>query len=120
VRNYELSKKYNMSKTAVLALPYGHSISTKSVFYIMLALIVMMFSMYVYLVNATVMNVVARQDTERAISSLSTSIGELEFKYIGLKNSVTLELAHAKGFKDTSPSSFLARNKSTLSYNSAR
>lgn len=68
------------------------------------------------------MNVVAREKVESNISSLSTSIGTLEFKYITLKNTVTLDLAHAKGFEDASPSKFIARQSSgvSLSYNFSR
>jgi hypothetical protein len=68
------------------------------------------------------MNVVAREKAETTISDLSTTIGTLEYKYIALKNAVTIDLAHAKGFTDASPTSFLARKEGAqaLSYNGAR
>lgn len=94
-------------------------ISDKALFFIVLGFLISTFVMYVFLVNKTIMNVVAREKVEKNISSLSTSIGELEFKYISLKNKVTLELAHSKGFSDVSPTRFIARNGngSSLSYN---
>jgi hypothetical protein len=80
-----------------------------------------MFSYYVYLVNKTIMNVVARERIESDISTLSSSVGALEFKYISLKNGVTLELAHAKGFQDALPTTFIdASKRPALSYNSSR
>jgi hypothetical protein len=96
--------------------------STKTVFFLTLVALLSTFFFYVYLVNKTVMNVVARQQVERSISQLSSDLGTLEFKYIGLKNKVTLELAHAKGFQDATPITFLAREgtNSSISYNSRR
>ncbi|MCC2630929.1 MAG: hypothetical protein K0S38_738 [Candidatus Paceibacter sp.] len=111
-----------MTKSYALPLSKIHFVSTKTVFFVTLAALLSTFIFYVYLVNKTVMNVVARQQVERAISEHSTSLGALEFKYIGLKNAVTLELAYAKGFTDATPVSFIARENTNtaLSYNSSR
>lgn len=94
-------------------------IKTRTAFFLSFIMLIAVFSLYVYLVNRTVMNVVARQRMEKEMVSISGTIGDLEFKYITLKNSVTLELAYQKGFQDASPSSFLAREKHNpaLSYN---
>ena len=96
--------------------------SAKTFFFVTLAILIAIFASYIYLVNKTIMNVVAREKTETTLSSLSTTIGGLEYKYITLKNGVTLELAHAKGFVDFSPTTYLARENSAsaLSYNSSR
>jgi hypothetical protein len=99
-----------------------NSLNTKVLFFVFATLLVGTFLCYVYLVNATIMNVVAREQIETNISDLSTTIGTLEYKYISLKNAVTIDLAHAKGFTDASPTSFLARKDAApaLSYNGAR
>ena len=111
-----------MMKTKALPLSFVHKISTKALFFIVLAVLLVTFFSYVYLVNKTIMNVVAREKVESNISSLSTTIGTLEYKYITLKNSVTLDLAYSKGFKEATPSQFIARQKSgnSLSYNFSR
>lgn len=77
------------------------------------------FVMYGFLINKTIMNVVARQNSEKEIASLSSAVGDLEFKYMNLKSSITLELAHGKGFQDNLPSRFLSRTSpaKTLTYN---
>ena len=110
--------------TKALAVPMSklQAMSTKKLFFVLLTALILMFASYVYLVNKTIMNVVARERTEKTLSKLSTTIGGLEFKYITLKNNITLELAHAKGFQDSTNTTFLAKNASnvSLSYNSTR
>ena len=111
-----------MTKAYALPLKKFHVMSTKTFFFVTLALLITLFATYIYFVNKTIMNVVAREKTQNTLSSLSTTIGGLEYKYITLKNGVTVELAHAKGFIDFSPTTYLARQNSrpALSYNSLR
>ncbi len=71
-------------------------------FWVLAVAIVILASLYVYLVNKTVHNVVARQTTEVEISKLSTTLSELEFKYITAKAGVNMELASNLGFKAVS------------------
>ena len=108
------------TKAYTTTLKKLQSLNTKVLFFFILALLLSVFGTYVYLVNKTIMNVVAREQTIKTVSSLSSTIGGLEFKYITLKNSVTLDLAHSKGFQDFSPTTFLAEQKpaATISYNS--
>ncbi len=74
------------AKAKIIKLPLWHMISTKALFFILAALLLTIFGLYAYLVNMTIMNVVSRQNTERSISNLSTTIGELEYKYMALRN----------------------------------
>lgn len=92
----------------------------KTTFFILTAILFTTFSSYVFLVNKTVANVVTRGKAQASISSISSAMGELEFKYMTLKKSVTLELAYSKGFNDSVPSSFLAQNAfpTPISFNS--
>ena len=91
----------------------------KNTFFTLSVILCAMFFAYVFLVNKTVSNVVARGKAETAIASVSSAMGELEFKYLTLKKSVTLSVAYSKGFQDSVPSTFLARKSSVapLSYN---
>ncbi len=110
------------TKALTLQIPFISKISTKLLFFVLSAMLLSIFALYFYFVNKTIMNVVARESIQRNIASLSGGIGELEFKYISLKNNVTLDLAHAQGFQDVSGTKFLARNQksTTLTYNYAR
>jgi hypothetical protein len=105
------------TKTHILHLPLWHKISTRVLFYAIATSLVLTFALYAYLVNKTIMNVVAREKTEREIASLSSSIGELEFKYMTAKNNITLDLAYAHGFHDATPSKFISRKAEALSLN---
>lgn len=105
-------------KVKTLKLPFVNKISTRMLFFALASILVVIFGFYAYLINKTIMNVVAREDVERNISELSSSIGELEFKYMTLRNGITIDLAYTKGFLDAEPSQFISRNPSTLSYNS--
>ena len=108
-------------KTKALYLPYIN-ISTKALFFMLATVLVFVFASYVYLVNKTIMNVVARESAVQEAAELSGTVGELEFEYMAHKNSVTLDIAYAQGFKDTSPTRFLARGQqsTTLTYNTSR
>ncbi len=104
-------------KIKTMKLPFWEKIRTKMLFYILATILITIFGLYAYLVNRTIMNVVAREKTYREISTLSTSIGELEFKYMSIRNNITLELAYEKGFHDAVPSQFISRGSSALSFN---
>lgn len=66
-------------------------------------------SFYVYSVNQTVFNTVERQKKESVISSLSSEVTSLEYKYISMKNAVTLDLAYEKGFKNAGELTVISR-----------
>ena len=97
-------------------------LSNGAMFFVALGIFVSIFFLYVYLVNRTVVNVVARQNAERNISALSASVGDLESKYMAEKNGITLQLALAKGFKEDPATTFIGSNTAgnALSYNSSR
>jgi hypothetical protein len=97
----------------------AEKVSSKVLFFVLAAVLVLIFASYAYLLNKTIMNVVVREKTEQQIATLSSVIGELEFEHMTAKNKITLELAYEKGFVDTIPARFIARSGTTLlSYNS--
>tara|TARA_Y100001935_G_scaffold235865_1_gene220111 strand:+ start:535 stop:852 length:318 start_codon:yes stop_codon:yes gene_type:complete len=63
-------------------------------------IIVTSFVSYIYLVNRTVLNVVAREEIEETLSNLHGDVSELEFSYITLKNSITMHYALEQGFQE--------------------
>jgi hypothetical protein len=68
--------------------------------------------LYIYAVSTTVSNTVSRQSLEREVSTLAARIGEMEFTYIGMKNSVNLATAYNHGFKDVSSPTYVSRTSS--------
>jgi hypothetical protein len=72
--------------------------------------------LYVYFVNLTIHNVVARTNAQKQIVELSSSVSELESEYIAIENKITLEVAYSKGFEDATPKKFISRDQA-LTYN---
>ncbi len=70
----------------------------KKIFWSLFSVFVFFVASYGFLLNSAMMNAVSKQNMERQISSLSSDVNSLEFQYLNLKNSITLELAQSKGF----------------------
>jgi hypothetical protein len=104
------------TRVHALKAPIWSKITTKMLFFMLATIFVLMMALYVYLVHKTIMNVVAESNDQKVISTLSSASGEMEFKYITLKDAVTIDLAYSKGFKDTSPTQYIA-GAQTLTYN---
>ncbi len=105
------------AKAHIVHKAVWNRVSSRVLFYIFALILVSVCISYAILLNKTIMNVVAREKTERTIASLSGTIGELEFTYMNKRGSVTLDLAYSKGFRDATPSQFIPRNSQEVSYN---
>ncbi|OHA89089.1 MAG: hypothetical protein A2741_01685 [Candidatus Zambryskibacteria bacterium RIFCSPHIGHO2_01_FULL_43_27] len=81
-------------------------------FWLMAVVSICSIGLYIYSVNATVRAVAERQQIETELSERIARIGELEFEYIGLKNSVDLALASEMGFAMAQPTAYVSRNES--------
>ena len=79
----------------------------KTIFWTLLGILLLSIGFYMYCVNSTVHNVVARQNLENEASKLTLSIGSKEFKYISKRNSITIQLAYSLGFQDVSKKTFI-------------
>ncbi|MEN9649477.1 MAG: hypothetical protein RL094_444 [Candidatus Parcubacteria bacterium] len=97
-------------KTAAIAIKSIEKTSAV-IFWAQVGLIVAMISMYMYLVNKTVWNVVARQQAESSIVSLNSKLSDLEFQYITSKNNITLEMAQSLGYESTHNTVFVTRDQ---------
>jgi hypothetical protein len=84
----------------------------KTIFWSLIAGLFLSICFYMYFINATVHNVVARQNLEAEASTLTLAIGNKEFKYITERNNVTLQVAYAMGFKDVTAKTFITKDSS--------
>ncbi|MEK7136423.1 MAG: hypothetical protein AAB821_02425 [Patescibacteria group bacterium] len=64
------------------------------------SLLLMQALMYVYFVNSTIFNVVARKESEEIISTTETEITGLVSEYMALSEKINLDLAYTRGFVD--------------------
>ena len=82
----------------------------KTIFWAIIGALFICISFYMFLINSTVHNVVARQNFESEASNLTLKIGSQEFQYITSRNSVTKQLAYSMGFKDVTAKTFISKN----------
>jgi len=87
------------------------------IFIFLVSLIVILFTSYVYFVHEAVTNVVERGEIIKEGRVLATNVSELEGKYFLVKNTINIELAHEKGFKDSEVSSFISEKSLTAMAN---
>ncbi|MES3004617.1 MAG: hypothetical protein V4690_00725 [Patescibacteria group bacterium] len=81
-------------------------------FWAMLSLLVLCAGFYMYFINSTVYNTVARQNFETEASALALEIGKDEFSYIAKRNTITVDLAYTLGFKDVAVKKYVTRGSS--------
>ncbi len=86
----------------------------KNIFWTLLAILVASAFFYSYSINATIHNIVSRQNFEAKASQLTISLSAEEYQYIGIRNKITLSFAHSLGFKDVSTKTFISNNPHTL------
>lgn len=88
----------------------AHSnIKSQKYFLILTSLIGVCLSLYVFFIWNTISNTLSRQRSEKEIARLQTEVSELEFQYVSLTSSMTLEKAKSLGFIELQLSS-VARN----------
>lgn len=90
-------------------------------FWILMMVSVLSLLAYIYAIHATARNIATRQNLERQMAKISTNLGSLEFSYIELKNSVTLELAYQHGFREVKSPLYVSRARTApLSFNTLK
>lgn len=55
---------------------------------------------YIYLVNSSVLNTVAREQNNKEISQMVIKISTLENSYMAKKSDLNIDMAYTLGFKD--------------------
>jgi len=88
---------------------------TKTLFVGLVSGLAVMFLLYSYLVGSIIFSVVARKDTEAKTREQRSAVGVLEVEYLKLAGQITLERAHALGFKEATSQVFAARKSAGLS-----
>ena len=82
----------------------------KTIFWTLLGILLLSVGFYIYFINSTIHNVVARQNLEKEAAQLNLKIGAEDFQYIAMRNAITLPLAHSLGFKDVLVKTFVSRD----------
>lgn len=90
-------------KTTALAIEHR----LPQLFWVFVSISVLFASLYLYFVNKTVLQIVARKNVESQISALTTQISQLEGRYVELEQSVTREEASRLGLEQATKVTFL-------------
>lgn len=77
----------------------NHALQKKA-FFVLAIVVFLLFATYIYFVNQTVWNVVARQDAVKVVRQLSSDVASLEASYMSFSSTITLEHAYVMGFQD--------------------
>jgi hypothetical protein len=96
----------------------AHNINTmmkykERIFYFLVGAIIVLASSYAFFLHNAITNVVERENIVKETRLASAAVSELEAKYFSVKNSIDIELAHAKGFKDSDVSAFISKKSLT-------
>ncbi len=83
-------------------------------FYIAIATFFVVFCTYVYFVSTSVAHVVMRKEVDTNISALSTTVSQLEAKYIEIQHSVSNDIATHKGYIVADSKIFIDKTEDTL------
>ena len=82
----------------------------RQAFFALALLAGLLVAVYLFLLNQTIRDVVAVEDTQRAMATLHSEVGDLESQYLAARSLVNLETAANLGFHDSSVAGFLARS----------
>lgn len=101
------------------ALAQKINIKEETIFWSMVSMVFLLAVMYGYFVNITIFNVAHRAKLESQITQLNSKLGELEFEYLAIKSSITIEKAYELGFTDAVKTQFVSLDGGTkgLSFN---
>ncbi|HYC82934.1 MAG TPA: hypothetical protein VEB60_00085 [Candidatus Paceibacterota bacterium] len=83
-----------------LAKTYRLDVIEEKAVWASFAMIVLLVISYLYLVNSSVFNIMARREAEEKISSLGTQVALLESQYIELSSRIDMDLARQFGFRE--------------------
>lgn len=80
-------------------------------FWILVAVSMLSFLVYIYAINNIARNIVMRQNLEKRTAEISANLDSLEFAYIELKNDITIELAYNYGFREIKNPLYVSRTR---------
>ena len=75
----------------------------KKIFFMLLGILVLLFSAYIYFVSASIVHVIVRKEIDRDIVAQKSNISDLEAAFIVAKQSITEETIAKHGFSLDTP-----------------
>jgi hypothetical protein len=97
------------------ALAIKSYIREETIFWGLVSLLFASVALYGYFVNLTIFNVADRMKTQSEITRLNSELGAMEFDYLSLKRSVTMEKALSMGFTEVQDTVFVSHDDTAKS-----
>ena len=101
-----------MTRTLTIAYKFSQH-NREKIFAVLVAAVLLTACTYVFLLQKAIVNVVQRERVSSETKSVAVDVGDLEEQYFGIKNKITLDLAHSKGMKDAEAISYISRKSVT-------
>ncbi len=83
-------------------------------FYAMLAILLMVFTSYIYFLSASIVHVVMRKEIDTQIAQIGSQLSDLESHYIEAQHAVSEDIASMQGFTRTDEKIFINKSEATL------
>ncbi len=81
----------------------------RTIFKILISLLIVLSLSYVYLIGSITFNVLARKSLENTVHVVGSHVGELELTYLSISNSIDQGYALSHGFVDAHDPLFATR-----------
>jgi hypothetical protein len=78
------------------------------------AALVAAFSLYVYFITASVVQVVLRREVEQQLTDVTAEISELETKYVAAQNAISADAAAKRGYVAVSKKIYVDRTSTAV------
>lgn len=69
---------------------------------------------YVYFLSASVVHVVMRKEVDKELTTLGSTLSELETEFIAVQHAVSADIASLRGYKVAEHKVFIDRSDTTL------
>ena len=85
----------------------------KKIFWVLFLVFAILIISYGFLVNSIILKGISKQNMQKNMSTLGSEVNSLEFKYLNIKNNITLDFALSKGFVSVNSDKFASIDKSS-------
>ena len=88
----------------------SNSYTQKSIFRILISLLVGISLIYIYLIGSITFNILARKNLESTAKTLGNSVSQLELTYLNKANEIDKNYALSLGYIEREPEIFVTRS----------
>lgn len=82
----------------------------KILFRVLLTCLIILFTVYIYIIGSITFNVIARKSLENTVASLTSNVNQMDLSYLNSVNKIDKEYALSLGFVDVHQNIFASRN----------